>query len=87
MGSLWELTKTAVAVAILGGISWYSWSLWTHASHVEDETIPGASFNCRKALADLATGYACRDSAYCSMTDYELDQLKKLETKISIYCD
>jgi hypothetical protein len=87
MGKLWELAKTLAAIAILGGISWSAYSLWNRASPRDDETIPGASFNCRKALADLATGYTCRDSAHCTMTDHELDELKKLETTITLYCD
>ena len=87
MGQLWEFTKTLAAVAVLGAILWYGYSLWNQASPVDDETVYGASFNCRKALADLASGYTCRDSANCAMTDYELDQLKKLETNISIFCD
>ena len=87
MGKLWELVKTLAAIAILGGISWAAYSVWNSSSPGEDDTLPGASFNCRKALANLATGYSCRDSASCSMTDFELEQLKKLETTTSIYCN
>lgn len=87
MEKLFELIKTLIALAILGGLGWYGYTLWQDASPDIDETIPGASFNCRVAIADMAKSYACRDSSACEMTDYELDRLKQLEIDIGRYCD
>jgi len=87
LSKLFETIKSLIVLAVIGGIGWYAWSQWEPTSSSTDETIPGASFNCRKSLADLAEDYACRDSANCSMTEHELNQIKSLETNISIYCD
>ncbi len=87
MGKLFELIKTLIALAILGGLGWYAYSIWQDRSSDVDETIPGASFNCRVAIADMAKNYACRDSSACQMTEYELDRLKQLEIDIGRYCD
>jgi hypothetical protein len=86
MNSLWELIKTLAAIAILAAISWLAYTLWNPAPD-DDEAVPGASFNCRKALADLATGYSCRDSASCNMSNDELADLNRLEASINEYCD
>ena len=87
LGKLLETIKSLVVLGILAWIGWYAWSQWQPTTSTTDETVPGASFNCRKALADLAEDYTCRDSANCSMTEHELSQIKRLETNISIYCD
>lgn len=87
LGTIFELLKNLVMLAVFGGIVWYAYSMWQDSSSNVDETVPGASFNCRLALADLAKGYACRDSSACEMTDYELDRLKQLETDLGRYCD
>lgn len=87
LNKLFETIRSLIVLAILGWIGWYAWSQWKPTPSATDETVPGASFNCRKALADLATDYACRDSASCEMTEHELTQIEKLETNISMYCD
>ena len=87
IGKLFEFLKSLVMLAVFGGIAWYGYSLWTERSSDVDETIPGASFNCRTALAEMAKSYACRDSSACEMTNYELDRLKRLEIDIGIYCN
>ena len=87
MGTLWELTKTLAAIAILGVISWAAYSVWNSSPSGTDDTVPGASFNCRRAIADHTTGYTCMNSASCSMTDEEETALKRLESNINEYCD
>lgn len=87
MSHLWEFTKTLAAIAILFAIGWYSLKLWNESTADPDAAIQGASFNCRKALADLATGYSCRNSASCSMTSEEQAALTRLESSVNKYCD
>lgn len=87
MGGLWELVKTLTAIAILSGISWTAYSVWNSSPTGTDEAVPGAAFNCRKAMADHTTGYTCMNSDSCSMTDGEIANLKKLEASINQYCD
>ena len=87
IGKLFEFLKSLVILAIFGGIAWYGYSMWQESSPPVNDAVPGASFNCRKALVDLATDYKCRDSSACTMTEHEMTKLKRLEINISIYCD
>jgi len=87
IGKLFEFLKNLVMLAVLGGIAWYGYSLWQEPATPVNDAVPGASFNCRTALAEMAKSYACRDSSACEMTDYELDRLKRLEIDIGIYCN
>jgi hypothetical protein len=87
MANLWELAKTLAAIAILGAIFWAAYSVWNSSPSGANETVAGASFNCRRALADEATGYPCMNSKSCSMSDDEVAELKQLQASINKYCD
>ncbi len=87
IGKLLEFLKNLVLLAVFGGIVWYGFSMWKDPSPPVNDAVPGGSFNSRVALADLAKGYACRESASCEMTEYELSRLEWLEIDISIYCN
>ena len=86
-GKLWDWLKSLAAVAIIGGMAWYGYSLWDPEPPSVNESVPGASFNCRKALADLATDYTCMNSDSCTMTSDEQAEVKRLEANINKYCD
>ena len=87
LGKIFEFLKSLVMLAVFGGIVWYGYSMWQEPSPPVNDAVPGASFNCRTALADLAKSYACRDSSSCGMTDYELERIRTLEIDIGKYCN
>lgn len=82
IGKIFEVLKSLLVLAVFGGIAWYGYSMWQESSPPVNDAVPGAAFNCRIALADLAKGYTCRDSSACDMTDYELERLKRIETDL-----
>lgn len=81
------MVKNLVVVAVLGWVAWYAYSQLQPVPSVADNTVEGASFNCRKALAMLADDYNCRDSSACTMTPDELDDLKRRESGIEKNCN
>ncbi len=80
------MVKNLVVVAVLGWVAWYAYSQLQPVPSVADNTVEGASFNCRKALAMLTDDYNCRDSSACTMTSDELDDLKRRESGIEKNC-
>ncbi len=87
LATLWDWVKSLAALAVIGWVSWYAYSLWNPDSSGESNFVQGATFNCRKALAELATDYACRNSDSCTMTRDELIELKNREADIEKYCN
>ena len=81
------MVKNLMVVAILGWVAWYAYSQLQPVPSVVDNTVEGASFNCRKALAMLADDYKCRNSSTCTMTSDELDDLRQRETDIEKNCN
>lgn len=87
LATLWDWVTSLAAVAVLGWVAWYAYSLWDPESSGENNSVQGATFNCRKALAELARDYACRNSDSCTMTSDELTELKNREANIEKYCN
>ena len=87
IGKIFEFLKSLLVLAVFGGIAWYGYSMWQGTSPPVNDAVSGTAFNCRIGLADLAKGYACRDSSACDMTEYELERIKRLEIDLSIHCD
>jgi hypothetical protein len=87
VSKLWDMFKSLVTIAIIAWAGWYGYSQLKPTPSVVDNTVEGASFNCRQALSKLAKDYACRDSASCTMTSDELTDLKNRETDIEKYCN
>ena len=79
------ITNLAVAAAI-------SWTVWYAYSHIEpkssgtSESRQGATFNCKRALTERDSDYACIESDSCTMTSNELAELKNLEAEIDEHC-
>ena len=87
LGKLWDGVKSLVALTVFGAIAWYGYSLWDPVSPGASNSRQGAAFNCRKALADLATDYTCINSDSCSLTPDEQTQLKNREADIERHCN
>ena len=87
LATLWDWGTSLAAVAVLGWVAWYAYSLWNPDASGESNSVKGPAFNCRKALAELATDYACRNSDSCAMTSDELTELKNREADIEKYCN
>lgn len=87
LAKLWGWVTSLAAVAVLGWIAWYAYSLWDPESSGVSDSTQVASFNCRKALAKLATDYACRNSDSCTLMRDELTELKIREANIEKYCN
>ena len=66
---LWEWLITLVVFAATGWGGWYAYSIMNPNSSLVNDSVPGTSFNCRKAQADLASDYACMNSGICTMTN------------------
>ena len=86
-GSLWDGVKSLAAIAAVGWVAWYAYSNWESAPSSVGDSMQGTTFNCRTALAELASDYACMSSDACSMTDEEQTDLKKREADIEKYCN
>ena len=87
LAKLWDGIKSLLALAVLAWIAWYGYSLWDPASSGASNSQQTAAFNCRKALADLATDYTCMNSDSCTLTSDELTELKNREADIEQYCN
>ena len=87
LARLWGLVTSLAAIAVLGWAAWYAYSHWGPASSGGVDSVQGTAFNCRKALAELATDYACMNSDACTMTQDELSELKNREAEIEQYCN
>ncbi len=87
LATLWDRVTGLAAVAVLAWVAWYAYSLWDPASSGVSDSVQGAAFNCRKALADLATDYACMNSDTCTLTRDELTELRNREADIEQYCN
>jgi len=80
------VTNLAV-VAAIGWIAWYAYSQIEPASSDRSNSDQGAIFNCKSALAERESDYACIDSDTCTMTPDELAEMKDREADIEQNCD
>ena len=87
LATLWGLVTSVAAIAVLGWAAWYAYSHWGPASSEVSDSVQGAAFNCKKALAELATDYACMTATTCTMTQDEMSELKNREVDIEQYCN
>ena len=87
LAKLWDWVTSLAAVAVFGWIAWYGYPYWDPVSSGASDSAQGSGFNCRRALAKLATDYTCRNSNSCTMTGDELTKMKNREADIAQYCN
>jgi hypothetical protein len=87
LGTLLDRFTTLAFLAALGWVAWYAHSNWVPAPTSVSESVQGPAFNCRKALAQLAADYDCRNSDSCTMSHDELSELTSREADIERYCN
>ncbi len=87
MSKLWDSVKSLVVLAAIVWVAWYAYSQWDSTPSVASDDTQVATFNCGRALAELANDYACRDSDTCSLSSDELRDLKPREADIERFCD
>lgn len=76
-----------IVLAALGYAGWYGYTNWAATSSDSVTATPTSGYNCRAALARLATDYECRDAAGCTLSDEELADLKERELAIEKNCN
>ena len=81
-----QLVNLAVLVACGWG-GWYAYSQIDSAPPSVSNVPEQTRFNCRQALAKLATDYGCMDDGTCEKSHDELDALRQLESDIAEFCN
>ena len=87
LGMLWGWVKSLAVLAGLGWVAWYAFSLWNPTSPGISDSETGTTFNCRKALKERESDYACLESDSCTMTSDEMAELKAREADIDQHCN
>jgi len=88
--ALAQLGGWVTNLAVVAAISWTAWYAYSHfepASSDRSDSDQGATFNCKRALAERESDYACVESDSCTMTSDELAELKSLEAEINEHCN
>ncbi len=77
-------------LAVVAAFSWIAWYAYSHiepASSADSDSRQGAIFNCKRALAERESDYACMNSNSCTMTPDELTEMNNREADIEQNCN
>ena len=87
--ALAQLGGWVTNLAVVAAFSWTAWYAYSHiqpASSGNSDSKQGATFNCKRALAERESDYACINSNSCSMTPDELTDMNNREADIEQNC-
>ena len=87
LAKLWDWITSLVAIAVLGGIAWYAYSLWDPTPPSVSDSEQGPRFNCKRAFAERESDYACVASESCTMSPDELAEMENREADIDQNCN
>ena len=87
LAKLWNSVTSLAVLAALAWIAWYGYSQLEPTSSEVREPGQKAKYNCRKALAERESDYACVNSDSCTMTPDELIEMKNRDADIDKNCN
>ena len=87
LSRIWGLITTLLSLAVMAWLGWYAYSQWASGSDDASRTAEEDRYNCRQALARIASDYACLNSDTCDLSEGERAALRQRETDAAEYCN